>query len=1319
MKHKNKLVIFGMLLIGIISIGSFYLENTTIKAEDEIEQANQVHRTTVTPKATFEGRIAQVYTGEQLKNAVNDWSVKQIELMNDVKMTYSIHYVNRNLVIRGNGYKLDAVSSGFQVESGDFTFRLENIVLAGASLEKPLLNYKSDYSGPISTVEMENVSEGANNQSPITNLQYSNLVFTGGKNIFNNTKTKFEESVLFSQAKMTIQGGAQVSINQKDMKVISGFEEGDFALYMTEKSKLIINTTKFDSINPKTNIVIENASEINIAGGSTLDISAENSEKTQSIPIINFYSNRNYQLPAMIKVSEESELSIHGSDLRTGISMSTYKGSEIDVTNAKLNIATEKGNGIYMGQVNGSNATGSKITAQNGGQIALKGSGKHVLEFQIKEPQVNISKNSRLDIQHETQEDTSSVYMNGQTPKMMVSDNSQVNLVASRNGIQLSGDRALFKVEGGSKVFATVDQGDSIQLEGGNPSLEVSGKETILKGESNRLVQRDGRATIYLGKRDAETYSEGARITISDEAQVDLIANKSSAMVMQSTKGVFDLTTGAKLMIKSGETYGDSSIAAASLRFMRSGQPSLRNGHYTFNIDNAELTIEKTGGNAATLRLFGFGNQVNVKNNGKFVVNNPGSGTVSNGGSGDGNQGIHYTTANGIGAGDVNKFSVEDEGSEVRINADYGPAIDMDEQKGSIIARNDGYFEARGQTASSNVGIFRTTNRLEVLFDKPFFMDFSNTRPGGGNILQADNLSTLTAIESDLSLWKKGTSIEQDPDLNFRDLDYGFEGENFKDLAATNRPEDFNVTTIGTEGLTNYTRLSSNNARWAVADVLRVPTTADKKIHGRVSLPVGLNRTRPAWDDEAEVTVEVQRANGEKEVYEKVKSVGDSKAKPGISIYGEKPQGGLFEIDTGKYFEVGDKVTITKVNLTSGELTPGFDNQILTKTVEPFQIIPPKPITVESNAINNQATSIKGHVEDRTVEFTATLNGQPLDTSSVVVDEMGNFELSLEAMTLKEGDEIQLFARDHEGSALKAGVVNPPITNNDTGNSNPSQKLTFHDTSFEAAPTINVSELMPLSVLFQDENGQAIHKTLTMFKEPNESVDLTKEEQITSAIQTLKKQEYNLFKKPKPEVIIMNEAKTVIYQFMGPTEELISDKEPQTDEFAIRAVSDFKFPHVPIGTTRAIKLDKLTPEPSEGAKGYSSGIEVADMSGTAKGWSVSVAMTTPLQTTEGKELKGWELYIPTEKVKSGGVETKDAIGHTVTVTKEGATGSVFSAAQGKGKGRFADIFESYTEEATTEEGLTRKKGVQLTVPSGAYKGAYQGKLTWTLQNVPN
>ena len=77
-------------------------------------------------------------------------------------------------------------------------------------------------------------------------------------------------------------------------------------------------------------------------------------------------------------------------------------------------------------------------------------------------------------------------------------------------------------------------------------------------------------------------------------------------------------------------------------------------------------------------------------------------------------------------------------------------------------------------------------------------------------------------------------------------------------MVSTSRPKYLNTSIIGTSGLSQFSRLSSNNGRWAIADELRVPTNADNKIHGRVSLPVGLYDSRPAWDNEATVTIEVE-----------------------------------------------------------------------------------------------------------------------------------------------------------------------------------------------------------------------------------------------------------------------------------------------------------------------------------------------------------------------------------------------------------------------------------------------------------------------------
>ncbi|MGX7264224.1 WxL domain-containing protein [Enterococcus crotali] len=175
----------------------------------------------------------------------------------------------------------------------------------------------------------------------------------------------------------------------------------------------------------------------------------------------------------------------------------------------------------------------------------------------------------------------------------------------------------------------------------------------------------------------------------------------------------------------------------------------------------------------------------------------------------------------------------------------------------------------------------------------------------------------------------------------------------------------------------------------------------------------------------------------------------------------------------------------------------------------------------------------------------------------------------------------------------------------------------------------------------------------------------------------------------------------------GPTEENISDKEPNEGPFVIKAVSDFKYPSIPIGKTRSATL----------ATGYDSGIEVVDVTGDGTGWNVKVAMTEPLAMTTGQkeELKGWVLQIPTKEVVSGRqVVTDQALGVPVTLTKD-ASKTVFKADVGKGMGRYTNIFERNGAQNSNPE---RTTGVQLSIPNTARAASYTGKLTWTLTNTP-
>lgn len=302
-------------------------------------------------------------------------------------------------------------------------------------------------------------------------------------------------------------------------------------------------------------------------------------------------------------------------------------------------------------------------------------------------------------------------------------------------------------------------------------------------------------------------------------------------------------------------------------------------------------------------------------------------------------------------------------------------------------------------------------------------------------------------------------------------LDFTFSGANFNILGSTSNPDILNTDIFGTTGLTAYSRMSSNNARWAIADELRVPTNADKKIYGHVSIPVGLEESRSAWEEEATVVVEVRRADGSTKDYG-AKTEGHSNDEPGISIYGEEPRSGLFEVVLDDTLEKGDTVRIKEVSLTSGELSQGYENIILTDTLEVFPVLPPTPAEFSSTVIAEDSSSVQGYTQNKEVTVTATHNGEAFDTEDVLIDTEGNFSIDLSTLALEENDEIQVFLRDKEGSAALANVVNPPKTNNEQGNINPATALSFHDATFDAATTLivaNVGSVTPVDPLDPDK----------------------------------------------------------------------------------------------------------------------------------------------------------------------------------------------------------------------------------------------------------
>ncbi|MGJ0741582.1 WxL domain-containing protein, partial [Enterococcus casseliflavus] len=684
--------------------------------------------------------------------------------------------------------------------------------------------------------------------------------------------------------------------------------------------------------------------------------------------------------------------------------------------------------------------TDALLSLSNQSELAITGAGTGALEnIQIgnnnARPELSVTGESKLSVTTTsgtgaaTATANNAIHLRGASPKTTISNNSKLNiniLSGVRRGLVLNGTTSQFLIsdsifssrneDQNTQGFVTIGAGENILVQNSEFQFEnLIRMSTVGPGEIKITDSSKIIAAGWYYSSDEFLIEKKSEVTISPSKQI-------------STHGLFyNLTTRQSNLF----------IRDASLTVIRND-----------NSSNPALVME--GGNSL----------LSVTENGKLNVENYGSGTPADSGLGGPNSAIRFRN------GDNNVFQISDPGSVVNLKAHFGAAVALtmnhNRFNGTVQVSNLGYFSATGNTATNNSGIFYG-NVINVEFANPLYLDFTNLRSGGGEIFGVTANSTLSATNSDLALWSNGSDVNGDPNINLTTLDYSFRGLNMSVLVDTNKPEELNTTVIGNNGLRSFTRLSSNNGRWAIADELRVPTNADKKIHGRVSLPVGLDDSRPAWDDEAMVTVEVESPSRESTQEYTAKTVGHTNESPGISIYGEEPRGGLFEIDLEEPLEAGSKVRISKVELTSGELTDGFEHQILTETVEVFPIIPPTPAQFSSSIIAQDSNTIQGMTDNLDAEVTATHNGEPLNTESVSVDADGRFSLDLSEVSLEIDDEIQVFLRDAEGSAVTAGVVNPPETNNTRGNINPATELTFHDVTFEPAATLIVGDLGPVS----------------------------------------------------------------------------------------------------------------------------------------------------------------------------------------------------------------------------------------------------------------
>ncbi|MFL3712284.1 pectate lyase-like adhesive domain-containing protein, partial [Vagococcus salmoninarum] len=328
------------------------------------------------------------------------------------------------------------------------------------------------------------------------------------------------------------------------------------------------------------------------------------------------------------------------------------------------------------------------------------------------------------------------------------------------NGAQVNG-----RLGGGfffsnvSGTETTIDQGGQLVIhsETGllfnqtNPSsFSVDGQNSLLQGTGNRQSAGDNGTLVSM-------IGPNSRIEVNNGGKIDIFATGTPAMLLNSQNGRFSVSNGSSLNLTSS---GGANDRAATLRFrVNGGQTFLAESNSKINIRKIRGgTANSAAATAPAVRMRNPNNRFIVNSGGKVSVYNQGSGQPQNPGGVNRNQGILYTE------GDNSQFELSGEGSVVEIDADFGAAIDTHNQTASISANEGTTFIARGRTASEGSGIFNTS-RSTIALDKVRFFDFRNERPGGGNIFNVSGGSRLESVNSNLSVWRKGSHLDGDPDL--------------------------------------------------------------------------------------------------------------------------------------------------------------------------------------------------------------------------------------------------------------------------------------------------------------------------------------------------------------------------------------------------------------------------------------------------------------------------------------------------------------------------------------------------------------------------
>lgn len=504
---------------------------------------------------------------------------------------------------------------------------------------------------------------------------------------------------------------------------------------------------------------------------------------------------------ALLSLSNQSELSI------TGAGTGALENIQIGNNNARPELSVIGESKVSVTTTSGTGAA----TDTTNNAIHLRGADPKATVTERSELEVSITSGARRGL-----------YLNGDNPELTVTDSQLSTTTVLGFGVHLTGIFLKFTITEATVKITTTRSGTGIYLNGSDAEWTVNESQINVTTNSSNDQLTSRAYAILIEGGNAKIRMEGHQTTVylwsNGEVGNGYIDAVSTVRIVGNDSSSFDVNNGAVINIFGTGISNPVFFSRTSLSVRNNSQfnASLSNGStnaYVYfvngsgdlNIDGGLVNLEKSGANGWAAVHFASNSKVNIENSGQLNIYNEGSGAPS-----DGNIINSSVNLNNLAlhTGVDVEINITDPKSKLKIVADLGPAVHST-VRSTINVNNQGELEMIGRTASSNGATIYDIN-LEI--DNPFYVDIRNNRPGGGRIHSHGSGSrslTLNVINSDLSLWTKGSNLTGIPQRTWDPFNFRVVGGSWNTIEESSNPEfNHNAGSFGSSGMSAYARMS-------------------------------------------------------------------------------------------------------------------------------------------------------------------------------------------------------------------------------------------------------------------------------------------------------------------------------------------------------------------------------------------------------------------------------------------------------------------------------------------------------------------------------